>query len=261
MVVSEHAWADVHDLRPHPQADLVPSMDADADAYLVQDIEANGVQVPLDVTSGGVVLDGRHRLRIAVALGMKGVPIRVVDPDDEVGYMVRMALHRRHLDTAQRKALAATLLRHRPERSDRSIARETGVSHPTVAAIREGLVGSGDVEELSTRTDSLGREQPAYRPAIKRATDALARYNASRVSTTVDTAPVDDPAIAFVAAIRRLEMSMAETAATDLESAVLRWARGPLHAPADPFEGLKELRDTLVVALAIVRAADRMGAS
>ena len=35
--------------------------------------------------------------------------------------------------------------------------------HPTVAAVRADLVQAGDVENVSTRTDSLGRQQPVYK--------------------------------------------------------------------------------------------------
>ena len=44
-----------------------------------------------------------------------------------------------------------------PEKSDRSIAKITKVSHPTVAAVRRDLEKTGDVEIASTRTDSAGR--------------------------------------------------------------------------------------------------------
>lgn len=170
-------WADVSDLTVHPQAHLVPAMDPDSDDALVEDIAAHGIQVPLDVTAGGVVLDGRHRLRIAIALGHAGVPVRVVDPDgDEVGYMIRMALRRRHLTTEQRKNLAATLLRNQPERSDRSVARETGISPTTVGDVRRDAETSGQLSKVDSRLGDDGRVRalPEPRPVPVVEVDPLA---------------------------------------------------------------------------------------
>lgn len=164
--------ASVLDLRLHRQADLVPAMAPDEYDALYQDIEKRGITTPIDVTASGVVLDGRHRYAIATSLGLAEVPVRQVETDDEISYMIRAALLRRHLTTAQRKALAAQLLVQAPERSDRQVARDVGLSHPTVAAVRDELVEHGDVEEVSTRTDTLGRHQPvAHSPAEMVITD------------------------------------------------------------------------------------------
>lgn len=151
-------------LHPHPQADLVPWPEPDDYEALVADIEANGIQVPIDAMPDGTVLDGRTRLAIARALNLQEVPVRWVQPADPVAYMVRMAIMRRHLSPATRKALAARLMRLDPSRSDRGIAHETGLSHPTVSHVRAELEATGDVERVSTRTDSLGRQQPATKP-------------------------------------------------------------------------------------------------
>ena len=39
------------------------------------DIVMRGIKVPLEVLADGTVVDGRHRLRAAIELGMKEVPI------------------------------------------------------------------------------------------------------------------------------------------------------------------------------------------
>jgi hypothetical protein len=56
------------------------------------------------------------------------------------------------------------VLKARPATSDRQIALQTGVSHPTVAKERAKLVEAGFVERTSTRTDTKGRNQPATKP-------------------------------------------------------------------------------------------------
>ena len=78
--------APVSKLRLHPRAEDIPTMDPDQYDALVEDIKLRGIQVPLDVlpmidarrphrradrpseTAEIIVLDGRHRLRAAIAL-------------------------------------------------------------------------------------------------------------------------------------------------------------------------------------------------
>lgn len=144
-------------LRIHDRAAVVPFPDPEQHGDLTDDIAAHGVQVPLDILDDGTILDGRTRYSIARALGITDLPVRVVRTADPVGYMLRMALRRRHLTTQQRKALAESLMRMDPGRSDRGIAHETGLSHPTVAAVRADLEASGRLESPSSRTGLDGR--------------------------------------------------------------------------------------------------------
>lgn len=164
--MSEHLVVAIDDLTLHPDAGSVPEPDAGDMAALSDSLAEHGQQDPIDVTPDLVILDGRTRWRLLRRQGHLTILARVVDvPESQRrAYIVERALSRRHLSVEQRKALAAVVLRDQPERSDRSVARETGVSHPTVAAIREGLEESGDVEELSTRADAAGRWQPAHKP-------------------------------------------------------------------------------------------------
>jgi N6-adenosine-specific RNA methylase IME4 len=105
-------------LRTHPQAGLVPEVSADAYRSFRANIERAGLQEPLQVTAAGVVLDGHLRLRAASELGLEQLPVRVVAPTDELEYMVRAALARRHLSASQRAALAVDLADYRSARSE-----------------------------------------------------------------------------------------------------------------------------------------------
>lgn len=149
-------------LRLHSEADAVPAMLPDEYEAFVADVEQRGITTPLTVTPLGVVLDGRHRYQAAGLMGIEYVPVYVADVPElgQVEYMVRQALLRRHLTIDQRREMAAGLLRENPERSDRQVAGIVGLSHPTVATVRDELEAAGDVEEVSTRTDTLGRQQP-----------------------------------------------------------------------------------------------------
>src|SRR5438067_836604 len=84
-------------LQRHPAAELLPDMDSEAFRAFVADIRARGVQVPLDVTGEGVVVDGHLRLRAAATLNLSQVPVRVVAPEDEVEYLLLAAISRRNL--------------------------------------------------------------------------------------------------------------------------------------------------------------------
>jgi ParB-like chromosome segregation protein Spo0J len=162
----------IENLHPHPLADDVPSPTPDEYDALFEDIERRGIVEPIEALPNGTILDGHTRYAIARSLNLQEVPVRFVEPSDPYDFMIRAALLRRHLTTAQRKELAGRLLQKQPERSDRQIAKDTGLSHPTVAAVREELIERGDVEELSTRTDSLGRQQPVvHSPAEMVVTD------------------------------------------------------------------------------------------
>jgi hypothetical protein len=100
-------------LQPHERANLVPSMQTQEYAELLEDIRRHGIQVPLDI-SGNTVLDGRHRLLIARELDLRIIPCRQVllDGESSVVYMLKMALLRRHLTDDQRAATAALWKKH-----------------------------------------------------------------------------------------------------------------------------------------------------
>lgn len=151
-------------LRIHDRAAVVPFPDPEQHGDLTDDIAAHGIQVPLDILDDGTILDGRTRYSIAKALGIIDIPVRVVRTDDPVGYMLRMALRRRHLTTQQRKALAESLLSLDPSRSNLSVAAEVGLSDNTVRKVRTSAEGRGDIPHVEQRTDSLGRQQPATKP-------------------------------------------------------------------------------------------------
>lgn len=152
------------ELRPHPRSDVVPPMDPDDYDAFVADVAARGITTPVDILADGTILDGRHRLTTARALGLSDIPVRVVAPADPYDYMLRAALLRRHLTTAQRKGLAAELLRATPERSDNGIAKTVGLHNETVAAVRAAMEEAGVLTESVSRIGTNGVAKPAHRP-------------------------------------------------------------------------------------------------
>jgi hypothetical protein len=93
--------------QPHPYANLFPMMKGEAFRELVASIRDDGLEQPI-VTFEGKVFDGRNR---ALACSNAQVKPRYVKykGDDPLGFVVRSNLHRRHLTTSQRAAVAAEL--------------------------------------------------------------------------------------------------------------------------------------------------------
>jgi hypothetical protein len=126
----------------HPAAALFPLMKREEFDGLVADIMANGLQLPITRFQGpgadhrGSILEGRHRLVACFAAGVTPNIVDRDDIDDPVAFVISANKHRRHLTTKQKRELVAKLLQLNPAQSDRQVAEATGVSHPTVSAVR-----------------------------------------------------------------------------------------------------------------------------
>lgn len=94
------------ELHEHPASSLVPDMRLDEWRAFFDDVVQRGIVVPLDVLPDGTILDGRHRYKAALELGLAEVPTRVVTPEDPEAYMIQAAVLRRHLTDDQRAVLA-----------------------------------------------------------------------------------------------------------------------------------------------------------
>ncbi|MBN8883002.1 MAG: ParB N-terminal domain-containing protein [Salana multivorans] len=144
----------------------MPPLSPDEYAALEASIREHGVQVPILVDENGVVIDGHHRKAISESLGIYCPRKAVLDKTETEKRTLALTLNldRRHLNREQKRQIVEASVVADPQLSDREHARRTGVSHPTVAAIRSGLVAQGLVEELSTRVGSDGVAQPVERP-------------------------------------------------------------------------------------------------
>ena len=96
----------------HPLANIFPQVEGPEFADLVADIREHGLYDPI-VMFEDRVLDGRNRLRACEVAGVEPV-FTVYTGDDPAAFVVKINLHRRHLDESQRAMVAvklATLLR------------------------------------------------------------------------------------------------------------------------------------------------------
>jgi hypothetical protein len=194
-------WRNV--LKVHPACEAFPSISDEELKALAADIKQNGLQQKIvlwrdENTSGESLLDGRSRLDAMEMAGLpifemetlemptsmgnklrvpcevrashrlKGFPNDVKRPPDETpeSFVLSANLHRRHLTAEQRREVIAARLQANPEMSNRQIAAEVKVDHKTVAPVRGGLEGRGEIPHVATHTDSKGRKQPASKPGM-----------------------------------------------------------------------------------------------
>ena len=175
------SWRDV--LPIHPAAELFPLMTPAELRELGEDIKANGLKLPIAITSDGQLLDGRNRLDAMEAVGVEfkfgrttnGGPIHIdigtddlsfpeIVKTDPYAYVISANLHRRHLTAEQKRELIAEQIKAQPEKPDLQIAKTVKASPTTVGTVRRGMEAKGDVSKLETRRDIKGRQQPAKKP-------------------------------------------------------------------------------------------------
>ena len=92
----------------HPAAELFPLMQGADFAELVADMAEHGQREPV-VTYDGLILDGRNRWRACQELGLVPVCREWDGVGDPESFVVSLNLHRRHLDSEQRREVMRQL--------------------------------------------------------------------------------------------------------------------------------------------------------
>jgi hypothetical protein len=172
------SWRDV--LSVHPAADLFPLMTPDELRALGEDIKKSGLKIPVTVWSGKgeplQLLDGRNRLDAMEAVG---IPIKrlkrfieyyceesmlwedgsqCINADtDPYAYVISANIHRRHLTAEQKRDLIAAVLKAQPDKSNRTIAKQTKADHKMVGTVREKLEATGEIPQLDKTTGADGK--------------------------------------------------------------------------------------------------------
>src|SRR5258708_4317169 len=155
------------DLKFHPLASIFPLMEGAEFDALVADIKANGCLDKIYLHEGKI-LDGRNRYRACLAAGVP-LPclLRLADDADfdPVAFVISKNIHRRHLTPGDKIKYLAQLVAAQPEKSDRLLAKETGVSHPTIAKARRAAEATGKALPVGKRVgaDGKARTRPAKR--------------------------------------------------------------------------------------------------
>jgi ParB-like chromosome segregation protein Spo0J len=162
--------ARTQDILPyHPLANIFPTMVGAEFDELVADLKTRGQIEPI-ITYDGMILDGRNRYRACLKNKIEPV-LKAGDDwiDDPAAYVRSANIHRRHLKAKEKRDLIAELLKANPEKPNRQIAKEVGVSHTHLAKVRTEMEKAGDVETVATSIDTKGRKQPAKkkRPTVE----------------------------------------------------------------------------------------------
>jgi hypothetical protein len=145
---------------------------ADELVKLRDSLRAHGLIVPIVIWREQIV-DGRHRARLCEEIGIKpkydDITKVCPTPAQMEARVKALNQHRRSnirpLTNIEKRARVRAAITANPGKSDRQIAEKTGFSQPFVGVVRSEMEKAGDVKTLSRRTDSLGREQHAHKPA------------------------------------------------------------------------------------------------
>ncbi|MGC4033265.1 MAG: DNA methyltransferase [Tepidisphaeraceae bacterium] len=124
----------------------------------------HGVQVPIIQDEHGNTLDGHQRLRAASELRLKNFPVVVrsgLSEQEKWHFALSVNVKRRHLGTAQKRALVEQELRRSPDLSNRWIGDILGVDVKTVQAARVRLEASVEIPRLTKLRSRDGRHRPA----------------------------------------------------------------------------------------------------
>jgi N6-adenosine-specific RNA methylase IME4 len=214
-------------LKPHPAADAFPMMEQKRLNELKQDIEKNGLQVPI-VISEGMILDGRNRFKACLELGLEpstktydGDPWSFVwslngtrrDLVAEQRYLIWKHCHeqsetyqaeKRRIETeANRKRSEAAKVQHEVSnpRAGESMVKQQTVAAPKKAKADEHPNAKNKATESKTnlgavqRGDQLYKERPDLAKKVMagdiKPAEAHRQMKKDQVSAKVEDLPKD----------------------------------------------------------------------
>ncbi len=139
---------------------------------LKADIAERGVLVPIDVDEQGHILDGHHRYRACVELGIGDFPTIVrpgLSEEDRRVFARKSNMLRRHLTRKQIRHLIAEQLKDTPSWANNRIAGVLGVDSKTVQAERRRLERTSEIPKFDKLVGADGKARPVKQkrpPAI-----------------------------------------------------------------------------------------------
>ena len=185
----------------HPLATLFPPMSDEQYQALRDSIELRGQREPIRL-HGGLVLDGRHRLRACNELGIEPAAVTLADDDDPLEYVLDANADRRDLKTSQRAMIAARLSADSGWGGDRrssdfqvqnfeldvkTATKRLGSNHQSVADARR-LLESGEIDLISECDAGMGISKNAaiLDARLKAREEAEAKLSAERAALEVE---------------------------------------------------------------------------
>lgn len=147
----------------HPAAELFPMIEGDDMESLVNDIKTNGLREAIKV-QGEWILDGRNRLEACTKANI--TPRFEKVEGDPIAYICSANIHRRHLSTTQRAAIAADLANM--TKQDTLKQNTDGPNGPSEKISTEQAAKMMNVSPRSVkRARKVKREDPVAHEAAK----------------------------------------------------------------------------------------------
>ena len=202
----------------HPVCYIFPEMDKDQFEALSTDIAKNGLLTPI-VTYKGQIIDGRHRYRACLILGKAPHYLEWDGNGSLTQFVVGLNLHRRHLSTSQRAAIAVEVKQQLEvetreklkaagkrggERSSRSAQKEDKPlpnlvkAYPEPESPRDSTAESAKLADVSKGTlinaVAIKKADPELFEAVKAGTKTVnaAKQEIKRKTETPKYNPDDD---------------------------------------------------------------------
>lgn len=149
------------DLKPHPDAELVPPMRPGEWKDFVQDVAMRGIKVPLEVAGDGTILDGHHRHKAAKELAIPQLPVidAILGQDTSTAYMLKAAVLRRHLTDDQRAVMAAMWSDNHKKEPELGPRSGLGLFTPSATRYAEGVVDSNLTRQEATELFKVSRSK------------------------------------------------------------------------------------------------------
>jgi ParB-like chromosome segregation protein Spo0J len=170
------------------QSPVVPPLSEEEYAALRNDIERNGILVPVLVDQHGRILDGYQRVKIANALGIDYPrEVREVADDNEAQDLaLTLNMVRRHLNREQKRVLIRAEIERTSDASDREIARRTASAATAVGAVRRRVfnvdspLSDEEREELANAEARIERANEIVEEAKARRRELLSKLDTER---------------------------------------------------------------------------------
>jgi len=145
-----------------PKYQPLPDLSPEEFDILKSDIAEHGIQIPVIQDEHGQTLDGHQRERAARELGRKNYPVKVMaglTEEQKWQYALSVNVKRRHLSTAQKRALIEQELKRMPDISNHWIAENLGIDEKTVLATRKRLESTSEIPKLTKLRGKDGRQR------------------------------------------------------------------------------------------------------
>lgn len=144
-------------MKHHPFAKLFPMQSDEEIQSLADDIGKHGLRQPIVIDDNEEILDGRNRSAACAIAQVKPTYEPFVGSDAEkLAYVVSVNVHRRHLTTAQRAEIAATIA-----------TMKTGENQHTGKKKKEG--GSNELPSKPVTTEQAAKLMNVSVTSVKRA--------------------------------------------------------------------------------------------